>query len=59
MAGTFWSVEAELDFTPEADKVYVVKGKLEKDASTVWIEDAVSGQPVTIRGTSSTQLTTR
>lgn len=59
MAGTFWSVEAELDFTPEADKFYVVKGKLEKDASTVWIEDAVSGQPVTIMGRSSNQLPSR
>lgn len=52
-AGTFWSIQAELDFVPEADKVYVVKGNLEKDASTVWIEEVASGRPVTRKGTSS------
>ncbi|AOF81962.1 putative lipoprotein [Methyloversatilis sp. RAC08] len=52
MSGNFRSVEAELDFTPEADKVYIVKGNLEKDSSAVWIEDAMSGQPVTKRGIS-------
>ncbi len=52
-AGTFWSVEAELDFAPEIDKTYVVKGNLQTEGSTVWIEDAATGQPVTKKGTSS------
>lgn len=55
LSGTFWSVEAELDFTPEVDKAYVVRGNLEKDNSTVWIEDAATGQLVTKRGTSRDQ----
>lgn len=59
MAGNFWSVEAELDFTPEADKVYVVRGNLDKQDSTVWIEDAATGQPVTKKGSSRDRLRDR
>lgn len=37
--GNFKSVEGVIDFTPEPDGLYVVKGELGKDASSVWIED--------------------
>jgi hypothetical protein len=47
LAGSFYSVEGEVDFTPEAGRKYLVKGELTKDKSSVWIEDAESGKPVT------------
>lgn len=46
-AGTFFSVEGVVDFTPTANGSYVVKGELKKDGSSVWIEDASTNQPVT------------
>jgi hypothetical protein len=45
MAGTFFSVEGVVDFTPQAGAVYVVKGDLKKDKSSVWIEDVATGKP--------------
>jgi hypothetical protein len=53
IAGTYFSVEAELDFAPEHGKKYVVKGSLVKDASSVWIEDNETGEVVTKKGTSA------
>lgn len=53
VTGSFRSVEAELEFTPEVDKTYVVRGNLETENPTVWIEDAATGRPVTKKGTSS------
>jgi hypothetical protein len=47
MAGTFFSVEGVVDFEPKANARYVVRGELKKGASSVWIEDAGSGQVVT------------
>lgn len=47
MAGTFYSVDGVVDFSPKPDGKYVVKGDLKKEGSSVWIEDAASGQPVT------------
>jgi hypothetical protein len=47
MAGTFFSVEDTVDFLPEPDHVYVVKGDLKKAKSSVWIEDVATGKPVT------------
>lgn len=47
LAGTFFAVEGVVDFTPQADGKYVVKGKLEKDKSTCWVEDAGTSRPVT------------
>jgi hypothetical protein len=38
-AGKNYSVEGELEFTPEKDKRYVVNGSLSEDYSAVWIED--------------------
>ncbi|MES2840666.1 MAG: hypothetical protein V4794_10335 [Pseudomonadota bacterium] len=46
-AGTFFSVDGVVDFTPKADGKYVVKGELKKEGSSVWIEDANTNQPVT------------
>ncbi len=46
-AGTFFSVEGVVDFSPKTDGKYVVKGKLKKDESSVWIEDVNTSQPVT------------
>ena len=47
MAGTFYSVEGTVDFLPEAGHVYLVKGDLKKETSSVWIEDEATGKPVT------------
>ncbi|MBI4998435.1 MAG: hypothetical protein HZC22_16375 [Rhodocyclales bacterium] len=47
VAGTFFSVEGTVDFSPKANGSYVVKGELKKGGSSVWIEDADTGQPVT------------
>lgn len=46
-AGTFFSVEGPVDFLPEAGRRYMVRGELSKARSSVWIEDAVTGKPVT------------
>ncbi len=47
IAGTFFSVEGVVDFTPSTDGRYVVKGVLKKEGSKVWIEDLETGKPVT------------
>ena len=47
MAGTFFSVEGVVEFTPKAEGQYVVKGVLKKERSSVWIEDLETGKPVT------------
>lgn len=47
LAGTFFSVEGTVDFTPKPNGRYAVKGDLKKEASRVWIEDTETGQPAT------------
>jgi hypothetical protein len=47
VAGTFFSVDGTVEFTPESGGNYIVKGSLTKERSTCWIEDAASGKPVT------------
>lgn len=47
IAGTFFSVEGTVDFTPEAGHDYQVRGELTKEKSSVWIEDASTGKPAT------------
>jgi hypothetical protein len=47
LAGTFFSVDGVVDFTPKPNGRYAVKGELKKDKSSVWIEDIETGQPVT------------
>lgn len=46
IAGTFFSVEGVVDFTPEPDGNYAVRGELKKEKSSVWIEDIETGKPV-------------
>lgn len=46
-AGTFFSVEGTVDFTPAPEGRYVVRGELKKDESAVWIADAATNEPVT------------
>ena len=38
-AGTFFSVEGVVDFTPLEGRKYLVNGELNKGGSSVWIED--------------------
>lgn len=45
-AGTFFSVEGELSFTPQPGGTYFVTGKLQKEGSAVWIADAKTEKPV-------------
>jgi hypothetical protein len=45
--GEFFSVEGDVDFTPEAGKVYEVRGELKKTGSSVWIVDQATSEPVT------------
>ena len=49
MAGSFFSVEGVVDFSPKPNGKYVVKGELKKEGSSVWIEDAETNQAVTER----------
>jgi hypothetical protein len=47
LAGTFYSVEGTVDFSPKPNGKYIVKGELKKGGSMVWIEDAETGEPAT------------
>jgi hypothetical protein len=40
IAGTFYSVEGVVDFSPQPDHVYKVMGQLQKEQSCVWIVDS-------------------
>ncbi|RQO57214.1 hypothetical protein DBR47_15380 [Paucibacter sp. KBW04] len=51
IAGTFFSVEGVVDFKPEGSGRYVVRGELKKQGSSVWIEDAVTGNVLTTKVT--------
>ncbi|WP_156226400.1 hypothetical protein [Herbaspirillum chlorophenolicum] len=42
MANTVYGVKGIVSFTPEVDKVYVVRGKLSETYSAVWIEEEIS-----------------
>ena len=53
ITGNFYSVEGTVDFTPMSGRDYVVTGILEKDGSSVWIEDTTTGEPVTKKVTSN------
>jgi hypothetical protein len=46
-AGTFFSVEGTVAFSPKPNGRYTVKGELKKESSSVWIEDTETNQPVT------------
>jgi hypothetical protein len=47
VAGTFFSTEGVVEFTPKAEAFYSVKGELAKGRSCVWLEEDLSGLPVT------------
>lgn len=49
IAGTFLKVEGVVDFEPLEGRQYVVKGHLREGGSSVWIEDAETGQLATER----------
>jgi hypothetical protein len=40
-------VEGVVDFEPAEGRQYIVKGQLQEHGSSIWIEDAETGQPVT------------
>ena len=44
--GTFFEVEGEIEFTPEAGATYLIKGDLQKQGSSVWIEEVGKDGPV-------------
>jgi hypothetical protein len=46
LATTVLLVGGKVEFTPEADGVYVIKGELAQDHSAVWIEDEKRGVQV-------------
>lgn len=48
VAGTFYSVEGVVDFSPKPGGKYIVRGELRKEKSTVWIEDVETGEPVSV-----------
>lgn len=54
MVGTVYQVNGIVEFTPEADKTYTVRGELGENYSAVWIEDdeshVVVGKKVEIKG---------
>lgn len=45
-SSTTYTAESEINFTPESNKSYVVKGTLTADKREVWLEDASTGQRV-------------
>lgn len=47
LAGTYFSVEGVVEFTPAEGHRYEVTGVLQKERSCVWIADAGSPEPVT------------
>jgi len=46
LAGTVYQVTGEVEFTPQPDAKYVVRGKFSEDYSAIWIEDAASKEVV-------------
>jgi hypothetical protein len=54
LTNTVYQVKGDVQFTPEADKNYVVKGELGENYSAVWLEEvgagAIAGTKVEIKG---------
>lgn len=46
VAGIFFAVEGEVEFSPVADSTYVIRGDLQKEGSSVWIEDSQTKERV-------------
>lgn len=51
LSGGMQRVDGEIDFVPQPGRGYYVTGELKPDASTVWVQDAVTHQPATARVT--------
>lgn len=41
-----YEVKGQITFTPEADRIYAVKGQLGEDYSAVWVEDTTTQQVI-------------
>jgi hypothetical protein len=52
IAGDDPEVEAVVDFEPAEGREYIVRGQLQEHGSSIWIEDAATGQPVTEKAVS-------
>ena len=54
LAGTVYQVKGTVEFTPEPDHVYLVRGSLAEEGSAIWIEDRESktmvGRKIEVRG---------
>lgn len=46
MAGTVYQVKGVVEFMPQANGKYTVRGEFGEKYSSIWIEDAATGQPV-------------
>lgn len=46
LTSTVYQVQGTVEFTPEAEGKYVVRGELGDTYSAVWLEDAANGQPI-------------
>jgi hypothetical protein len=42
-SGTMYTVQKTIEFAPESNKTYVVKGTLSAERKEIWLEDAASG----------------
>ncbi len=60
MTNAVYEVKGTVDFTPEQNKTYVVRGDLGKDYSAVWVEEegsnTVIGQKIEIKGSAELGL---
>ncbi|MBP0599357.1 hypothetical protein J8I26_14655 [Herbaspirillum sp. LeCh32-8] len=54
MVSTVYNVKGTVSFTPEAGKIYLVRGKLSEAYSAVWIEEkqskTVMGEKIEVQG---------
>jgi len=57
LTGKVYEVSGEVEFYPEEDKTYIVKGELTEKYSSVWIEDVESkrivGNKVEVKGSAA------
>lgn len=45
-SGTIYTAEKTIQFAPESNKIYVVKGVLSAEKKDVWLEDAETGKRI-------------
>ena len=46
LAGTVYEVKGDVEFSPDADGKYIIKGLLSEERSSVWIENVSTGEVV-------------